>query len=95
MPIYFTLHLKYVIVVHQNEAAIYVCELCQQQGKAVRMMQLTEIDEAETPLSDVEFQNLQLDTPYSSQMPWKDGKVCCPYYSGNFCSLLSVKLSSS
>ncbi|KAK4282713.1 hypothetical protein QN277_014058 [Acacia crassicarpa] len=66
-----------VLVCHscQNEAAPYVCELCQQQGKAVRMMQLTETGEAETPLPEAEFQNFPLDATFSSQMPQKDGKM--------------------
>lgn len=75
-----------VIVIHQNEAAIYVCELCQKQGNAVRSMQLTET--VETLLPDVEFQNVSSDTRFSPQMPRGDGKVCDPYLSEQ--SLLSL-----
>lgn len=55
----------------QDEAAPYVCELCQKRGKAVRMLQLTETGEAEKSLPDVEFQTVPLDTTFSSQMPQK------------------------
>ncbi|XP_061361428.1 rhodanese-like domain-containing protein 6 [Gastrolobium bilobum] len=56
----------------QNEAAEYICELCQKQGKAVRSMQLIENGKSRTPLPVVEFQNFSSDTIFLPQMPRGD-----------------------
>ena len=74
-----------VIVIHQNEAALYVCELCQKQGKAVRSTPLIENGESKTPLPDVEFQNPSSDAILLPQMPSGDGKVRDPYCSNQPC----------
>ncbi|CAL0320931.1 unnamed protein product [Lupinus luteus] len=63
-----------VLVCHscQNEAALYVCELCQKQGKAVRPMQLIENGESKTSLPGVDFQDFSSDTILLPQMPRGD-----------------------
>ena len=68
-----------IIVVHQNESTVYVCELCQKQGKAVGSTQLIENGESKTP--GVEFQKFSSDSICLPQVPREDGKVCDPYRS--------------
>ncbi|CAK8572538.1 unnamed protein product [Lathyrus sativus] len=46
----------------QNESALYVCELCQKQGKAVGSKQLNENDDSKKSLQGVEFQDFSSDT---------------------------------
>lgn len=72
-------------MVHQNEFAMYVCELCQKQGKAVRSKQLIENGDSETSLPGAEFQNFSSDTTLLPQVPGGDGKVCDPYRSNRSC----------
>lgn len=79
-----------IIVVHQNEAAPYVCELCQKQGKAVRSMQLIENGESKTPSPGVKFQDFSSDPILLPQMPNGDGKVCGPYRSNQPCSHINT-----
>ncbi|CAI8603559.1 unnamed protein product [Vicia faba] len=46
----------------QNESALYVCELCQKQGKAVGPKQLNENDDSNKSLQGVEFLDFSSDT---------------------------------
>ncbi|MED6216612.1 Rhodanese-like domain-containing protein 6 [Stylosanthes scabra] len=63
-----------VLVCHncQNEAASYVCELCQKQGKAISSMQLIDNGELKTPLEGAELQNSSSNATVSPQMPKGD-----------------------
>ncbi|XP_057732088.1 rhodanese-like domain-containing protein 6 isoform X2 [Arachis stenosperma] len=69
-----------VLVCHncQNEAALYVCELCQKQGKAIQSMQLIDTGELKTPLEGAELQNSSSNATLSPQMPKGDGKMSGP-----------------
>jgi len=67
-------------VVYQNESALYVCELCQKQGKAVGSKQLIENDDSKKSLEGDEFQNFSSDTMFLPQVLRGDGKVCDPYF---------------
>ncbi|KAK7269442.1 hypothetical protein RIF29_22168 [Crotalaria pallida] len=63
-----------VLVCHscQNEAAQYVCELCQKQGKAVSSIQLKENGKSIAPLPGVELQDFSSGTILLPQMPRGD-----------------------
>lgn len=63
-----------VLVCHgcQNESALYVCELCQRQGKTVRSKQLIENGEPEPSLPDLEIHNFSSDTIVLPQVPRED-----------------------
>ncbi|MED6128349.1 Rhodanese-like domain-containing protein 6 [Stylosanthes scabra] len=63
-----------VLVCHncQNEAASYVCELCQKQGKAISSMQLIDNGELKTPLEGADLQNSSSHATVSPQMPKGD-----------------------
>ncbi|KAL1341394.1 hypothetical protein HN51_027865 [Arachis hypogaea] len=63
-----------VLVCHncQNEAALYVCELCQKQGKSIQSMQLIDTGELKTPLEGAELQNSSSNATLSPQMPKGD-----------------------
>ncbi|RYQ89895.1 hypothetical protein Ahy_B09g096283 isoform D [Arachis hypogaea] len=63
-----------VLVCHncQNEAALYVCELCQKQGKAIQSMQLIGTGELKTPLEGAELQNSSSNATLLPQMPKGD-----------------------
>ncbi|KAL9318720.1 hypothetical protein ACSQ67_015237 [Phaseolus vulgaris] len=69
-----------VLVCHscQNESTVYVCELCQKQGKAVKSTQLIENGESKTSLSASEFHNFSSDAICLPRLPRGDGdgKVC-------------------
>ncbi|CAK8572539.1 unnamed protein product [Lathyrus sativus] len=58
----------------QNESALYVCELCQKQGKAVGSKQLNENDDSKKSLQGVEFQDFSSDTMLLPQELRGDGK---------------------
>ncbi|XP_039685558.1 rhodanese-like domain-containing protein 6 isoform X3 [Medicago truncatula] len=66
-----------VLVCHscQNESALYVCELCQKQGKAVGSKQLIENDDSKKSLEGDEFPNFSSDTMFLPQMLRGDGKT--------------------
>lgn len=67
-------------MVYQNESALYVCELCQKQGKAVGSKQLNENNDSKKSLQGVEFQDFSSDTTLLPQELRGDGKVCDPYF---------------
>ncbi|XP_020222166.1 rhodanese-like domain-containing protein 6 [Cajanus cajan] len=56
----------------QNESTPYVCELCQKQGKAVRLTQLIENGESKTSLPGVELQEFSSDITFLPQVPKGD-----------------------
>ncbi|KOM35450.1 hypothetical protein LR48_Vigan02g160000 [Vigna angularis] len=58
----------------ESESTVYVCELCQKQGKA-ESAQLIEIGESKTSLSGAEFNNFCSDLP---RVPRGDGKIQGP-----------------
>ncbi|KAI4301691.1 hypothetical protein L6164_034942 [Bauhinia variegata] len=60
----------------QKEAAVYACELCQKQGKAVGSLQSIEFGELKSSPPDNEFQNVSSDAVFSSQMPCGDDVRC-------------------
>ncbi|KAI5398670.1 variant 2, Rhodanese-like domain-containing protein 6, partial [Lathyrus oleraceus] len=58
----------------QNESPLYICELCQKQGKAVGSKQLNESDDSKKSLQGVEFQDFSSDTMLLPQELRGDGK---------------------
>ncbi|KAK7278029.1 hypothetical protein RJT34_23050 [Clitoria ternatea] len=62
----------------QNESALYVCELCQKQGKAISSEQLIENGESTMSLPGVKFQKFSSDIKLSSQVLSGDGKMYRP-----------------